>query len=113
MAFPPIGAIEYALHLNRGKGLTMYQVGRTKGTVAFKVKTNGKTASVAVAGDWNNWKPVAMKKQKDGSFAVTLDIPPGRYEYKFILDGNWVHDPDVAGVASNIFGSLNSIAYIK
>jgi 1,4-alpha-glucan branching enzyme len=91
----------------------MYQMGQKKGSVSFKVSGSGKAAKVAVAGDWNGWKPEAMKKQKDGSYAVTLQISPGRHEYKFILDGNWVHDPDATGVITNIFGSLNSVAVVK
>jgi 1,4-alpha-glucan branching enzyme len=114
MAFPQIGAIEFACRsFNHGKGFAMYEMGRTKGSVSFKVKANGKTAKVAVAGDWNNWQPVAMKKQKDGSFVATVQVSPGRYEYKFIVDGKWVHDPDVTGVTPNPFGSLNSVMSIK
>jgi hypothetical protein len=44
---------------------------------------------------------------------VTVDVTPGRYEYKFVLDGKWIHDPDVPGVITNTFGTLNSIAYVK
>lgn len=26
-------------------------------------------------------------------WTVTLDLPPGRYEYKFVVDGKWCCDP--------------------
>ncbi len=91
----------------------MYEIGRKKGTVSFKISANGKTGKVAVAGDWNGWKPEPMKKQKDGCYAATLEVTPGQHEYKFILDGNWIPDPDVTNVAVNAFGSLNSVAVVK
>lgn len=91
----------------------MYECGKKKGSVSFKVKTAAKAQKAALAGDWNNWQPVTMRKQKDGTFIVSVDIPPGRYEYKFVVDGSWVHDGDVPGVISNSYGTLNSVAYIK
>lgn len=91
----------------------MYECGKKKGSVAFKVKAAAKAQKAALAGDWNNWQPVTMRKQKDGTFIVSVDIPPGRYEYKFVVDGRWVHDGDVPGVISNSYGTLNSVAYIK
>lgn len=83
-----------------------------KGKVSFSIKADGKVSKVAVAGDFTGWKPSAMRKQKDGSFKVTLAVPAGRHEYKFILDGNWTHDPEVNEAVHNQYGSLNSIAVI-
>jgi len=91
----------------------MYETGRKKGSVSFKVRTNGNVSKVAVAGDFNGWKPIAMRKLKDGSFVVTVDVAPGRYEYKYVLDGKWIHDPDVPGVITNSFGTLNSVVFVK
>jgi 1,4-alpha-glucan branching enzyme len=113
MALRGMTLYNMAALLNHGKGLDMYQLGRKKGTVSFKISADGKAAKVAIAGDWNGWKPEVMKKQKDGSFGTTIELTPGRHEYKFILDGNWVADPDVANVAPNAFGSVNSVAVVK
>ncbi|MBI1785070.1 hypothetical protein HYR69_07985 [Candidatus Sumerlaeota bacterium] len=30
-----------------------------------------------------------MSKRDEGSWTLCLDLPPGRYEYKFVVDGVW------------------------
>ena len=56
----------------------------------------GPAHTVALAGDFNDWDTAStpMKKRKDGSFSVTLDLPPGReYQYKYLIDGQrWEND---------------------
>ena len=73
----------------------MYAKGRRKGTIRFKLRADEGSHKAAVAGDFSRWRPVAMRRQKDGSFAATVAVAPGRYEYKFLLDGDWVHDTEV------------------
>ena len=29
-----------------------------------------------------------------GDFTVIVDLVKGRHEYKFFVDGEWLHDPD-------------------
>jgi 1,4-alpha-glucan branching enzyme len=90
----------------------MYNKGRKKGTVRFSVQAGQQSQKAAVAGDFSQWKPKAMRRQKNGSFAATLAIPPGRHEYKFVLDGDWVHDADVPETILNRFGTFNSVAIV-
>ncbi|UMB60432.1 isoamylase early set domain-containing protein [Lutibacter sp. A80] len=52
---------------------------------------------VDLLGEFNNWntaEPIAMKKLKNGSFKVTIDLPAGNeFQFKYLLDGeNWVND---------------------
>jgi hypothetical protein len=49
---------------------------------------------VFLAGSFNNWNPSAipMIKQPQGRWTVTVPLPPGHHEYKFIVDTMWVHD---------------------
>jgi 1,4-alpha-glucan branching enzyme len=44
------------------------------------------------AGTFNDWSPSAcpMKKTAEGSWHVTQQLAPGVYEYKFLVDGEWV-----------------------
>ncbi|MGD9789189.1 MAG: glycogen-binding domain-containing protein [Phycisphaerales bacterium] len=58
---------------------------------AVSIKAPG-AKEVFVAGTFNNWDPraqVLKQSGKDGQWGTTLDLPPGRYEYKFIVDGRW------------------------
>ncbi len=67
--------------------------------------------AVFVAGTFNQWHPTATPLQPAGEhlWAVELELPPGVYEYRFIVDGCWQHDPAAAQQAPNPFGSLNSV----
>lgn len=90
----------------------MFRKGTKKGTIRFSLKPAVAVRKVEVAGDFNDWALLEMKKQKGGSFAVTVNAPPGAYEYKFIIDGDWQVDPDHSSWALNPFGTLNSVAQV-
>jgi 1,4-alpha-glucan branching enzyme len=70
--------------------------------------------SAAVAGTFNNWDPkrTPMRKDPSGDWKATLWLPPGRYEYRFIVDGQWLNDPRAKESAPNGFGSANSVASV-
>ncbi|MBI4470260.1 MAG: S8 family serine peptidase [Acidobacteria bacterium] len=65
---------------------------------------------VRVAGDFNGWRPEPMRKGSGGIWRVVVESPaPGRYGYKFLVDGEtWVEDPSHGMKHSNDFGGLNS-----
>lgn len=48
----------------------------------------------ALAGDFNGWDNVPMKKLKSGDFTVTLDLEKdNKYQFKYLLDGKeWQND---------------------
>jgi 1,4-alpha-glucan branching enzyme len=54
-----------------------------------------------------------MKKQPDGCFTLKMPLTAGRHEYKFIVDGNWMTDPDNSQWVPNPYGSLNSLAEVE
>lgn len=70
--------------------------------------------SVFIAGSFNDWSPDAtpLAKTGDSSWAVELALPPGRYEYRFVVDGAWVDDPQAAEVAPSPFGSVNAVLLV-
>jgi 5'-AMP-activated protein kinase regulatory beta subunit len=51
--------------------------------------------SVACGGTFNNWDPIIMFKnpQLRGEWGIRYTLPPGTYEYKLIIDGEWQNDP--------------------
>jgi 1,4-alpha-glucan branching enzyme len=91
----------------------MFQKGRKAGTTQFAITPAKGAKQVAVAGDFSSWKLLPMKKQKDGRYAVTVPLPPGVYEYRFIIDGQWMADPDHNHWAPNPHGSFNSVAQVQ
>jgi len=69
-----------------------------------------RASTVAVAGDFNGWTTAAqpMQRQADGSWTLELELPAGRHEYKFFVDGRqWWNDPEAPKVP-NLWGSENS-----
>jgi anti-sigma factor RsiW len=66
--------------------------------------------SVAVAGDFNGWDAVTMKKGEDGVFRAQLALPPGRYQYAFLVDEQtWVPDPRAATIVDSGYGGADSV----
>jgi len=70
---------------------------------------------VTLAGDFNHWSPetVALKRQGDGLWQATVSLKPGKHQYKFIVDGAWVHDPKAKESRANEFGTLNSVIEVR
>lgn len=73
--------------------------------------------TVAVAGDFNNWDPTAqlLKKQKDGSYKATVELPVGgEYQFRYILDGTkWENDAAADKyVASGVSSDENSVVVL-
>lgn len=74
-------------------------------------------AEVFVAGTFNDWKPdkLPLKRDKAGRWSVDLELAPGRYEFKFIVDGQWCCDAGCSGehtcpkCVPNEFGSMNRV----
>lgn len=82
-------------------------------TTAFKF-FSPKAKKVSIAGTFNNWdtSKLTAKKDSDGNWAVKVNLKPGRYEYKFFVDGSWINDPQ-AKTVYNSYGTENSVIEIK
>ncbi|MBM4017823.1 MAG: glycoside hydrolase [Planctomycetes bacterium] len=102
-----------AANTPRREGEIMVQKARRKGYVRFSVAPNGAAQEVMLAGEFNEWCPAPMRKQKDGGFALEVKLPAGTYQYKFLIDGQWAADPDHPETAPNPHGSMNSVARVQ
>ena len=75
-----------------------------------------KTKDVQLVGDFTDWeaRPIIMDRMKPRSrtFGVVVDLPPGTYHYKFIVDGEWIEDPKADSVP-NDFGTSNSVITVE
>jgi hypothetical protein len=71
--------------------------------------------SVTLVGDFNDWSLSATRLARqagDGVWWVTVNLPPGRYRYAFVVDGTtWRSDPN-APAAEDDFGRPNSVVTI-
>ncbi|WP_420148253.1 isoamylase early set domain-containing protein [Spirosoma sp.] len=73
--------------------------------------------TVALAGEFNSWdaSAAALKKQKDGSYKTTVELPVGsEYQYRYVLDGTtWINDWAADKyVSSGVAGEENSVVVL-
>ena len=70
---------------------------------------------VLLLGTFNNWDTGTppMKKDADGLWQKTSFLYPGRYEYRFLVDGKWCCDPRNLSRCPNCFGSENTVIEVE
>jgi len=93
----------------------IYGVRTTEEGVVFVAHAPG-AESVMLAGDFNNWSPEAtpmVPAGEDGRFKALLPLAPGKYCYRYVIDGRWSHDPHNDRVEANPFGDLNSVVEVR
>jgi 1,4-alpha-glucan branching enzyme len=71
--------------------------------------------NVFVAGSFNEWKPekAPLVRVGDGRWAGDLAVKPGRHEYLFVVDGQWLPDPNAKESVENPFGGKNSVLVVS
>jgi 1,4-alpha-glucan branching enzyme len=69
---------------------------------------------VWLCGEFNGWSAhsTPMHRESDGHWTTTVKLKPGRYEYKFVVDGQWVPDPRSRETVVNPHGTLNSVVVV-
>jgi 1,4-alpha-glucan branching enzyme len=85
------------------------EVGKN-GCVSLELTHPG-AQSVAIAGSFNDWHPTVtpMIALGEGRWRKELTLPPGRYEYRLVVDGQWVDDPAAKETVPNPFGGMNAV----
>jgi len=70
---------------------------------------------VAVAGSFNDWKPerTPLVQIGNGRWVGDLAVKPGRHEYLFVVDGQWLPDPNAKENVQNPFGGKNSVLTVS
>lgn len=69
---------------------------------------------VFLAGSFNKWNTsdLPMKQDESGTWKVAVNLEPGVYEYRFIVNGGWQNDPNCKECCDNAFGTSNSLVRI-
>jgi 1,4-alpha-glucan branching enzyme len=86
----------------------------TKGEAyLFTLKGYRNAREVIVAGQFNNWNPDELKMQKtENGWELPYVLASGNYQYKFIVDGNWMRDP-ANPLSAEMGGEQNSLIAIN
>ncbi len=84
-----------------------------KGRVLFTLEAP-EAKETFLVGDFNDWdaKKHPMKKRKRGDWEKIVMLPPGTYEYKYLVDGEWWNDPRNEALSQNCFGTHNNVVTI-
>ena len=65
---------------------------------------------VHLAGDFNNWTLDGSEMEPMGGvWKKVVKLPPGRYRYRYVVDGRWQSDPLNAVVEPSPYGGEDSI----
>lgn len=73
---------------------------------------------VFLAGTFNEWNSTAMDRKKDDQWESKLDLSPGRYEFKFVVDGEWCCEPGCTSnqeckhCVTNEYGTMNRVVEV-
>lgn len=84
----------------------------TRVTFSVRAEVGSK---VFLAGCFNGWDPTAKQmtdKEGNGTFTCSLNLPKGKYEYKFVINGTWCADPECTDWVQNDMGTLNSVKIV-
>ncbi len=76
----------------------------------FRLKGHGEATTVVLTGSFNEWntRKVKMSKEPSGWYADVY-LRDGTHTYKFIVDGNWIHDPENPNRLPDGLGKYNSV----
>jgi hypothetical protein len=85
-----------------------------KGNTMFRLKGYADANIVALAGSFNDWNQsqIICAREPD-AWVCRVDLKPGTYTYKFIVDGNWVLDPVNTNTIEDAAGNVNSVIEVK
>lgn len=80
----------------------------------FKLQGHDNAKIVSLNGVFNNWEPSGYTMaHNNGEWSIPLHLKPGKYLYKFRVDGDWIIDPGNKLWEPNEFGTGNSVLWIE
>lgn len=82
--------------------------------VTFSLHNYADAEDVYLAGSFNDWHENSLRMEKtDTAWTLTLDLIGGKHHYKFIVDGEWILDPDNALKEYDYDGNINSVLMVR
>jgi 1,4-alpha-glucan branching enzyme len=96
-----------------GRRATAQKKASPKTRVVFTLEAP-EAQQVHVTGSFCDWETnsCALKKGRTSVWRTTLSLPPGRHEYRFLVDGEWRDDPNCTERVPNPFGTENCVLHV-
>jgi hypothetical protein len=78
--------------------------------IPLKVKAEG-AKEVVLTGDFTQWAKdrIRLTPTSGGEWITVLELAPGDYQYRLIVDGEWRDHPDAPKRIGNPFGTQNCV----
>jgi hypothetical protein len=82
------------------------------GVVRFNYQPEGRVKKIYLAGNFNGWNPsndeyLLSDEDGDGIYSITINLEPGTYQYKLVVDSRWTKDPNAPASHPDGFGGQN------
>jgi hypothetical protein len=85
-----------------------------KGNTTFRLKGYAEASVVVLSGSFNNWSQSHLLFGREGGeWVCRVDLDPGVYQYKFVVDGEWLLDPSNPETAEDEAGNVNNVVEVK
>jgi hypothetical protein len=85
-----------------------------KGNTTFRLAGHADASIVVLTGTFNAWNQSQLVFGREGdAWVCRIDLDPGVYQYKFIVDGNWLLDPSNPQTAEDEAGNVNNLLEVK
>jgi len=82
--------------------------------VEFRLCDFKDAETVILSGDFNDWSEEDYVMTKvDGCWVYNKKLSGGKYQYKFIVDGKWMTDPENTVKEYDYKGNINSVCIVK
>ena len=71
----------------------------------------GEAREVLLTGDFTSWTAAAvpLRKNADGRWTALLQLAPGEYQYRLLVDGQWRDHAEAQKRVPNPFGTENCV----
>jgi hypothetical protein len=80
--------------------------------VTFFLRGHTNARRVTLAGSFNTWSPDALKMTRtDSGWYAKIKLGPGKFWYKYVVDGNWMMDNDNMLMENDGLGNTNSVFF--
>ena len=82
------------------------------GKVLVSVTWNKGGEDIKVAGQFSDWQQRDLDRHEDGGWSLGLSLEPGTYQYKYIVDGEWITEESLP-VVDDGSGNRNNVLKVE
>ena len=82
------------------------------GVATFFLPGFSNAREVYLSGTFNDWSTMQAPMQKtDSGWIIMARLKPGKYQYKYVIDGRWTPDPHNRQGQDDLYGDHNSVVF--